>query len=858
VIVVPEHPGKPGVERAAASDALVGRDRELARLHHAVRLLATAGRSEVLTLTGPRGAGLSSLLGVAVDAARAAGVLAAVARCTPAETDLPYGVVSQLAAQLRGAGHRLELRALGESGPATVPGLCAEFLALAWRRPLLLAIDDVEWADPGSRRWLSALAGRSRQAPLLLVQASTAVRPLRPDVLAVRPLSEGDVRGLIASLSGRPADAAFVTGAAAATQGSPAVLRIVLDRFARLSLSPVAENLPTLAECAAEVAGDRAAPVIDRLPVPALALLRAMALCGAALDIDLVASLATPRELLTQGSLALLVRLGLVEDGDPPSVRTAVAAAALAAMPAAERADLARRAAVLAHHAAVPDERLVELVVRAPASGATWAVHVLRRMARRRPAAAPALLARALRENVVAERPRLLVELALHEVAEDRARAAGRLEQVLLERGLGTTPALLVRAADLLLADGDTPVAVRAIVDASAHGDVPELSALGWLAANDSAADGVTDQVLPGPDSVVEDDPVLAGVGAWRLAMRGRRRTRSRRLAVAALRHTGADVPFGPRILACRVLRCTDDLSDAVLGLDVVLRDARAAGARAPAALALLERARCELLSGNPARAGEDVAAARAELPLCAWHPRQLAGLVALDAARHLADGDIDAAARVLDTEPATDAAAGVAWAHLQYVRGCLRLALADFGAALPYFLACGRVLTVRRWTSPAVSAWRSMAAVAHAACGAPEQAVPLAVDALDRARRWGAPTFRGETHLLAARAGGDPLPQLTAAVALLTGSPARRHHAVAVADLARARRTERSVARLSADDKRVATLAAAGRSNQEIARLLSVAKRTVESRLTGIYRTLGLTGRRELATLFPPPTIVG
>src|SRR5262249_3935548 len=56
----------------------------------------------------------------------------------------------------------------------------------------------------------------------------------------------------------------------------------------------------------------------------------------------------------------------------------------------------------------------------------------------------------------------------------------------------------------------------------------------------------------------------------------------------------------------------------------------------------------------------------------------------------------------------------------------------------------------------------------------------------------------------------------------------------------------------LSADDERLATLVAAGWSNADVARFLSVGPRTVEARLTAIYRLLALTGRRQLAEMFP------
>jgi DNA-binding CsgD family transcriptional regulator len=60
-----------------------------------------------------------------------------------------------------------------------------------------------------------------------------------------------------------------------------------------------------------------------------------------------------------------------------------------------------------------------------------------------------------------------------------------------------------------------------------------------------------------------------------------------------------------------------------------------------------------------------------------------------------------------------------------------------------------------------------------------------------------------------------------------------------------------RTDASLSAAERAVAELAARGLSNTEIARARRVATRTIANQLAGVYRKLGVSGRRELRAWF-------
>lgn len=753
---------------AGTPTVLAERDSEVAQLHHRVDALREHGRSAVVTITGNLGVGLSAVLDVAVARASGAGLRVCLARCSPAESDLGYGVVSQLAAGLGGP-----LRALiGEPHRSLTPALCAGFLAFARIHPLVVAVDDLQWADQRSLEWLRAMARRVHQAPMLLVLATAMAEPPEGGdrwftdprqetarMLRLRPLRARGVRRVISSsYAGWAVDESFVAGATEASGGSPAVLRAVLHHFTQEALPPTAEHVPEFAALAAEVIDARAAAAVAALPGDALTLLRAIAIAGEGLGFVIAAALAGPRAV---DALAMLVRLGLVVDADAPKVANqAVATHALAGMSVTEHTDLARRAAELGHRTAVSDDALAELLLATPPPHGDWAADLLCRVALRRRAdgahdAAATLLSRALREPVAEpDRHRLRVELGMAEVAYRPQASDRRLHRVLMDSGAGAPLPVLLAAADLLHSRGDARTAHRAIATACerANGDTTALAAIGWLAENESA--GAPVLPVPAVPALPERPvgPVPTAVVAWRLTLDGRDRTRAGELARDALR---AEMPWGPRIYACRVLKYEGELSEAILGLDRVLADARRHGARVPSALALAHRADCELRRGNTEQSTADLHAAENQLPLDAWHPSALPAVVAIRTAVLLARRDTDAAARLLAEDLPTGADEGPAWAHLLFQRGRLALRLGDPAAAARHLRECGRVLLRRRWSNPALLPWREQAAKAHLALGEHSVALCLAQEAVARAEAWGAPEpLRVARRLLSALTG--------------------------------------------------------------------------------------------------------
>jgi DNA-binding CsgD family transcriptional regulator len=233
--------------------------------------------------------------------------------------------------------------------------------------------------------------------------------------------------------------------------------------------------------------------------------------------------------------------------------------------------------------------------------------------------------------------------------------------------------------------------------------------------------------------------------------------------------------------------------------------------------------------------------------------------------------------------------------------RGRLRLAELRPAAALSDLLAAGELLARLRSPSPSVAPWRSDAALAHLALGAPAEARALAAEEVALAQAYHGPRTLGIALRAAglAEGGRRGIQLLRQAARVLEGSSARLERARAMTDLGAALRragrraesreilrpaldlahrcgalalTERAhtelvtaggrprrliisgLDSLTPSERRVAQLAAAGLSNRDIAQNLFITTRTVEGHLTHAYHKLAITSREQLPAALHPP----
>ncbi|KJY23694.1 hypothetical protein VR44_37580, partial [Streptomyces katrae] len=669
------HPGPAG-GRAAP----VGRDAE-DRLLRGLLADLRRGRPALVEVSGPPGIGRSTLLDHAAALAAEAGIRVAAA---PEETCLPHGIAAQLLGGLHPgtapAGPDLP-QDRAHPGAAATPRpdrLCAAFLTAARSRPLLLVVDDAQWADTPSLRGLQALARRLAGLPLMLLTSRNTAVPQDPyERIEPCPLAEGrsvarhllELPPLPAEAVGRvladtwpeSADAAFRQEAARSLDGNPALLRSVTARFLRHGWTPDTGHLAHLAESAAEAVRERTVRTLPLLPPELLGVLRAIAVAGPDCTPGLIEALAAgPRTPGTARALTLLSGTGLLADGPRPALRgEAAARAVLADLGTGRREELHARAAAWAHRAALPDRAVARMLLGAGPVGAPWAVAALRRRAAEERAAghhprAARLLERALREPVPeALRVRLLTELAtavlptapeaasrhLYRALDPPAHTAGPAADP------GTVRARLL-ATELLVARGDflTPAAriARAVTEAEpGTAEHSALRALHWMAAH-GRPDPEEGCEPPLPDAwpARPEQAAEAAVAAWRTARRGLDITRARGLARAALApEARAHVPPAVRTAAAYALVLCGDTEEARGALDGILVCAARRDARPVAGAALLVTCLAELWGGRDAAASEALDRCEEVMPAPLWHPLMAPGPLALRALLDLRRG---------------------------------------------------------------------------------------------------------------------------------------------------------------------------------------------------------------------------
>jgi DNA-binding CsgD family transcriptional regulator len=180
--------GQSGTGQARAVP-LIGREAELEKLADASRA-AGAGHGTIVLITGEPGIGKTALLSVLTERATAEGVRVAAGQAEELERRVPFAAISDCLGLTGGATDpaAAEVAALlrGSYRPSggTFPAADAEFLIAdailglvdGWcaAGTVVLAVDDLQWADPASLLVLQRLGRVAGQLPLLIAATRRA------------------------------------------------------------------------------------------------------------------------------------------------------------------------------------------------------------------------------------------------------------------------------------------------------------------------------------------------------------------------------------------------------------------------------------------------------------------------------------------------------------------------------------------------------------------------------------------------------------------------------------------------------------------------------------------------------------
>ena len=369
---------------------LVGRDAELALLTSAIKEVAL-GQGTAMLIEGEPGIGKSALVRTALAETQEVscevfwGAGDELGQVLPLVPFLEGLRVRESSADPRRNTIMRLLRgeATADRGTDVSAAVAEQLLALVTEhcaaRPVVLVVDDLQWADPASITLWSRLARSVRQTPLLLIGTMRPV-PQREDLLALRRLmdeaariqltglAETAVADLVAALAGgRPGDGLLRLADGAA--GNPLYLIELVAALSRGASLVVSEA--GAAELAAGPApSSLSAAIADRLGFvagPVREVLRAAALLGVDFAVpDLAVVLGRGVADLIPAVAEACAAGVLAESSDGLGFRHPLIRAALYdEMPAAVRAAWHRDAARALAEAGAPVDRVARQLLRA-------------------------------------------------------------------------------------------------------------------------------------------------------------------------------------------------------------------------------------------------------------------------------------------------------------------------------------------------------------------------------------------------------------------------------------------------------------------------------------------------------------
>lgn len=793
---------------------LIEREPELAALGDVLER-GRAGAGSLAVIRGGLGVGRSALLHACGALAVDQGMRVLRATCAPTEQRFGYGVVRQLLDPVLSRERNLPEDVWADPQPAPEPGPVARHATLqrllalvgdeAAETPLVLLVDDLQWADPQSLRWVAFLANRLRAMPLVVVvsvlDGDTGTEGLvvndlvrcAAQAVCPRPLSVDGVRAFLEARCAEPADEEFAAACHAHTAGNPMFLAALAAGLLADDIRPVAERCTRVRTLRVAGPSSRLARCLRSQPRRVEQFARAVAVLGDAATPAFVAELAGLDPADFDEAERALRRLGLLAaDGALRFVDVVVPDALAGAQTANEHDDIHLRAAGLLYRGGGELEHVARHVLASSAEPEPWATEVLR-------AAAGSASGRGERELAVrylrhallhgdAGRGTLLADLAAVERGHDPVAASRHLQQALplLDSAADRAAALCLAPVMGGMRGAPSAESTRRVLDELTAAAPPDeegtehlrrLEARLWfLEQDDPAALAAAARRL----EALGPCPSVDGPGQRELvtvlshaAMLNELVSREK---VAELAHRVLEREPGHRAHMYSTLPLVVPMlvaADSPDGLESWLT-AAAAGAGEPdlaTVLAWSHQARLSAAGGYLGRATEHALAAlngaAAGLPGVESECAMLLASIAVETR----DPELALLARraqVVEHPP---------WASSMTL-GAVALTTGDFPSAMEYFTDFGRQLHRAGRTNLALYPWRLLVALSQHRMGHRERAAELVEAEYEHALRWGAPSCVGRAlRLRAALAGvGDGRARrlLHESVAVLAGSANR------------------------------------------------------------------------------------
>lgn len=816
------------VSGGGVAEVLLERDAELDRLSVLLDR-ARIGSGATVVIEGAAGIGKTDLLAAVHQLAAERGFRSLKARGREREAEMAFGVVAQLleppvltatareSRRLLAGPARTGAGALGlaegtapESESAALHGLYWLCVNLARSStPLLVSVDDLQWADGPSLAWLGYFGLRVGELPILLI---TTVRNGDPRAgepaisgvvddpaahhISLTPLSLASVTALVHRQLHQRAGAGFCRACAELAGGNPLHVRELLAAARSEQLTGDDSDAARLRELAPTAIGALVQSRLARLRPDAVALAEALAVLGSQHEVAVAAELAGVDPAAAELAADELATAQIIAPARPLDfVHPLIGEAVYANVGLGARRLAHRRAATVLDRAGALDRVAAHLLATGP-SGDPWVVDRLGMAAanargRGAPEVAASYLRRALAEPPAdIDRAGLILRLGNAEWYAGQAAAITHLEEALAEgRNSSTVAAAAGTLANAYLVLDRIDAAVAVLQQASTRIGVANPRRAASLEASAALAGILDDRTAPRSLAMVDrfraeldgvpDPPVRYLVAIAQVAMRRNQPDEAAHLAERALARQPYPPPVDASTSTIVSLIGIEDFEGAQRLCEDTMASARQRAAL-PGLAAIASFSAWAMLNCG------ELADAEAQVR---WALDRATGIFAMDAVAHLVEilverGELDVAEAELGRIPAPLDSHSIMAVTFLMARGRLRAIQERHAEALRDFLLAGQRCESLGIVM-AMYNWRSQAAIMQWCLERTDAARELARAEIEITRAAGRPRALG----IALRASGliengkAGLDLLAESIRVLETSPARVELARALAD---------------------------------------------------------------------------